>query len=66
MKLHMRFGTVVCTAVSRFSLILYDGFYVAIKVLNKAASLLNCAVIYRSVAILSSGPQGTPSHLHMQ
>ena len=34
MKLHMRFGTVVCTAVSRFSLILYDGSYVAIKVLN--------------------------------
>ena len=33
MKLHMRFGTVVCTAVSRFSLILY-GFSVAIKVLN--------------------------------
>ena len=34
MKLHMQFGTVVCIAVSHFSLILYDGFYVAIKVLN--------------------------------
>lgn len=74
MKLHLRFGTVICTAVSCFSPILYDGFISNLigrdqschKSFELGSFIIECAVIYQSVAIPGGGPRGTPIHLHIQ
>ena len=71
MKLHLRFGTVVCTAVSCFSLILYDGFISNLigrdQSCNKSFEVGSFIIELCSnltVAIPDGEPRGTPSHLH--
>lgn len=71
MKLHLRFGTVVCTAVSCFSLILYDGFISNLtgrdQSCHKSFELGSFIIELCSnltVAIPGGEPRGTPSHLH--
>ena len=71
MKLHLWFGTVVCTAVSCFSLILYDGFISNLigrdQSCNKSFEVGSFIIELCSnltVAIPDGEPRGTPSHLH--